>query len=161
MALEWADTIAAGVKQLLLDFLPAQIAEIAAARADGLDPVMPTDDAIWVCDKWLPSTLPSIEIIIGDSTRLGDDESPKRYGHGLQIVASIGGTDEQAIEVQMKRMMLAIMLVVDNALLTAYGVANGTTLRAGSINYDLVQPIEQDSRWVRTGMIAVSTETIL
>ena len=160
---QWVDDVKSAIKTRLEAALPTQIAAIDAERSVDEFGATPVPVEYWIGDKELPNTLPCGEIICTASTKQSQDESPSRWQHNITVVMTIAGTDEQMLDAQITRLMLATMLVLDGWSLYAGGVLNSDgLLKTGNITYDLVQPSDIDGRpFVRTGLIEMTTSQML
>jgi hypothetical protein len=97
------------LKQRLEAELPGQLAAADAAGNDGVTTPVPFE--IHTTDKADLGGLPSLELIVTDSTPLVDSFA-RIYRHRLVIGVSIGGDDEETVSIQIERYLWCLRAIV-------------------------------------------------
>ena len=103
------------LKQRLADTLPGLLSSADAAAGDGV--VTPPPYEIHTTDKADLGGLPSLELIVTDSTPRVDSFA-RIYRHRLVIGVSVGGDTEEAVSIQIERYLWCLRQVVRDLHIT-------------------------------------------
>ena len=104
------------LKQHLLDKLPGYLAQADAEACDGVTTPPPYE--IHTTDKADLGGLPSLELIVTDSSPKVPNSLARIYRHRVVCGVSVGGDVEETISVQIERYLWAMRQVIRDLALT-------------------------------------------
>lgn len=89
------------LRQRLLNELPGRLASADAAASDGITTPAPYE--IYTTDKADIGGMPSLELIVTDSTPKAFDTMAQIYRHRIAIGVSVGGDTEEETTIRVER----------------------------------------------------------
>jgi len=145
------------LKQRLLDELPVVLAQADAAANDGITTPVPYE--IWTTDKVELGGLPSLELIVTDSTPMVDSFS-RIYRHRLVCGVSVGGDDEETLAAQIERYLWCLRQIFRDMAVTP--IEGTGPVDTGGEQYTPLQqrPETVESPFVKGAFIEVFVTTV-
>lgn len=148
------------LKSLLVARLPIELANADAVAADGVTTPPPYE--IHTTEKVDLGGLPSLELIVTDSTSIADSFS-QIYRHRVVIGVTVGGDDEETVSTQVERYLWVLRKIARDTQLTDVSEQYGTgPLDTGGEQYTPLQqrPETVESPFVKGAFIEVFVTTV-
>jgi hypothetical protein len=145
------------LKQRLLDELPGRLAAADGAAGDGVQTPVPYE--IFTTDKADLGGLPSLELIVTDSTPTVDS-FVRIYRHRVVIGVSIGGDTEETISTQLERYLWCLRAIIRDLHVTP--IEGTGPVDTGGEQYTPLQqrPETVENPFVKGGFLEVFVTTV-
>jgi hypothetical protein len=150
----WSDTVTAGIVAILRAGIADKLQALEIERGEPGVPLEVPDPAdIFASDKVEVHTVPAIEVWCNDSARNEANQSALEYRHRCVVSITVAGTDEEVLDKQVKRSLLAILMLLDGQRVA------DCELICGGFTYLLAEG-DEERPFARSGAMEVTATTL-